>query len=75
MGFGQVGLLQTDQILILPESCWIRHQIARSSNFFGKLGYQHDDKENWNQFEDILSSLDKIIKSGKKIIAKIPCQR
>ena len=41
------------------------HWPERSSNFFGKLGYQHDDKENWNQFEDILSSLDKIIKSGK----------
>ena len=41
------------------------HWPERSSNFFGKLGYQHDDKENWNQFEDILCSLDKIIKSGK----------
>ncbi len=41
------------------------HWPERSSNFFGKLGYQHDDKENWNKFEDILYSLDQIIKSGK----------
>jgi len=41
------------------------HWPERSSNFFGKLGYQHDNKENWNKFEDILYSLDQIIKSGK----------
>ena len=41
------------------------HWPERSSNFFGKLGYQHDDKEDWNKFEDILYSLDQIIKSGK----------
>jgi len=41
------------------------HWPERTSNFFGKLGYQHDDKEDWNKFEDILYSLDQIIKSGK----------
>ena len=41
------------------------HWPERSSNFFGRLGYQHDNKENWNKFEDILYSLDQIIKSGK----------
>jgi len=41
------------------------HWPERTSNFFGKLGYQHDGKEDWNKFEDILYSLDQIIKSGK----------
>ena len=41
------------------------HWPERTSNFFGKLGYQHDYKEDWNKFEDILYSLDQIIKSGK----------
>jgi len=29
------------------------------------LGYQHKDENDWNRFEDILNSFDKIIKSGK----------
>jgi len=41
------------------------HWPERKSNFFGKLGYQHKDDDNWNGFEDILNSLDKIIKTGK----------
>ena len=41
------------------------HWPERNSNFFGKLGYEHEDKNEWNKFEDILYSLDKIIKSGK----------
>ncbi len=41
------------------------HWPERKSNFFGKLGYQHKDDSDWNRFENILNSLDKIIKSGK----------
>ena len=41
------------------------HWPERKSNFFGRLGYQHKDENDWNKFEDILSSFDKIIKSGK----------
>ena len=41
------------------------HWPERNSNFFGKLGYKHEDKNEWNKFEEILYSLDKIIKSGK----------
>tara|TARA_B100000902_G_scaffold259259_1_gene245496 strand:- start:1309 stop:2346 length:1038 start_codon:yes stop_codon:yes gene_type:complete len=41
------------------------HWPERTSNFFGKLGYQHVENDKWNKFEDILYSLDKIIKSGK----------
>ena len=41
------------------------HWPERKSNFFGRLGYQHKQDNDWNKFEDILNSLDKIIKSGK----------
>ncbi|MDC3024646.1 NADP(H)-dependent aldo-keto reductase [Candidatus Pelagibacter sp.] len=41
------------------------HWPERKSNFFGKLGYRHKDDDNWNKFEDILNSLNKIIKDGK----------
>ena len=41
------------------------HWPERKSNFFGRLGYQHKDENDWNRFEDILNSFDKIIKSGK----------
>ena len=41
------------------------HWPERTSNFFGKLGYQHVENDKWNKFEDILYSLDKIIKSGR----------
>ena len=41
------------------------HWPERKSNFFGKLGYEHEDKNEWNKFEDILASLDKIVKTGK----------
>ena len=41
------------------------HWPERKSNFFGKLGYEHEDEDEWNKFEDILVSLDKIVKAGK----------
>ena len=41
------------------------HWPERKSNFFGRLGYQHKDENDWNKFEDILNSLNKIIESGK----------
>ena len=41
------------------------HWPERKSNFFGRLGYEHKDDEDWNKFEDILSSLDQLIKNGK----------
>ncbi len=41
------------------------HWPERKTNFFGRLGYEHKDDNNWNKFEDILNALDKIIKSGK----------
>ena len=41
------------------------HWPERKTNFFGRLGYEHKDDNNWNKFEDILNAFDKIIKSGK----------
>ena len=42
------------------------HWPERETNFFGKLGYEHkDDNENWNDFEQILITLEKFIKQGK----------
>ena len=41
------------------------HWPERKTNFFGKLGYEHKNVDEWNNFEDILNSLDDIIKSGK----------
>ena len=41
------------------------HWPERNTNMFGKLGYVHDDKENWNKFEDVLDHLNKFVKEGK----------
>ena len=41
------------------------HWPERKTNFFGRLGYEHKDSNDWNKFEDILNALDKIIKTGK----------
>jgi len=32
---------------------------------FGKLGYEHKDKGDWNKFEDVLGNLQKFVKDGK----------
>ena len=41
------------------------HWPERKTNFFGRLGYEHKDDKKWNDFEEILYSLDEIIKEGK----------
>ncbi len=42
------------------------HWPERKTNFFGKLGYAHkNDFNEWNDFEKILTALDKFIKQGK----------
>ena len=57
---GSLKRLNTDYI-----DLYQLHWPERKTNYFGKLGYKHKDENVWNNFEEILNSLDKIIKSGK----------
>ena len=42
------------------------HWPERNTNYFSKLGYKHDEKEEeWNSFESILKILNKFIDQGK----------
>jgi len=42
------------------------HWPERQTNYFGKMGYDHNEKEHeWNDFENILQTLESFIKSGK----------
>ena len=41
------------------------HWPERPANYFGKLGYQHEEKNDWNQFEDVLGNLQTFIDQGK----------
>ncbi|MDC1315807.1 aldo/keto reductase [Alphaproteobacteria bacterium] len=42
------------------------HWPERTTNFFSKLGYKHDKKEEvWNSFESILRVLKKFVEQGK----------
>ena len=41
------------------------HWPERNTNMFGKLGYEHKDKGDWNRFEDVLGNLQKFVKEGK----------
>ncbi len=57
---GSLKRLNTDYI-----DLYQLHWPERSTNYFGKLGYEHEDKKDWNDFETILDSLNDLIKSGK----------
>ena len=52
--------LQTDYI-----DLYQLHWPERNTNMFGKLGYEHKDKDDWNKFEDVLGNLQKFVKDGK----------
>jgi len=57
---GSLKRLKTDCI-----DLYQLHWPERKTNFFGKLGYEHDDNNEWTRFEDILGSLKKFIDQGK----------
>ncbi len=41
------------------------HFPERPANYFGKLGYAHDEAASWTPYEDTLEAMDELIAAGK----------
>ncbi|OKH87603.1 NADP(H)-dependent aldo-keto reductase [Thalassospira sp. TSL5-1] len=57
---GSLSRLKTDYL-----DLYQLHWPDRNCNFFGKLGYEHDENEDFVPIEETLSALDEIVKAGK----------
>ena len=52
--------IQTDYI-----DLYQLHWPERKTNYFGRLNYKHTEEDSWNDFEKVLTALEKFIKQGK----------
>ncbi len=56
-----LGRLQTDYV-----DLYQFHWPERKTNYFGQLGYTHDENDNWvDNFEESISTIGDLIESGK----------